>query len=222
MQDPKIAALMGQNPQAQAIQAAAYAHVNEDIAFQYRKQFEEQLGVQLPDTEDKAAPEVDNGVAKLIAMAAAKLSAKNASEAQQQKAQEASQDPLVQIQQQELEIKKQDAQTKAQKAQADIQNDQAKIEIDKMRIESTERIALITLEAKDSTAHKGLDIKHALEGHKLNMQHEHHGNQMDANLQQQNATTDFQQQQLQQQLQQQSEVGKDAPNAGASNESDRG
>ena len=121
MQDPKIAALMGQNPQAQAIQAAAYAHVNEHIAFQYRKQIEEQLGVQLPSTEDKAAPEVDDGVAKLIAMAAAKLSAKNASEAQQQKAKEAAQDPLVQIQQQELEIKKQAEQTKAQKTQADIE-----------------------------------------------------------------------------------------------------
>ena len=33
MQDPKIAALMGQNPQAQSIQAAAMAHVNEHLAF---------------------------------------------------------------------------------------------------------------------------------------------------------------------------------------------
>ena len=215
MQDPKIAALMGQNPQAQAIQAAAYAHVNEHIAFQYRKQIEEQLGVQLPGMEDKTAPEVDDGVAKLIAMAAAKLSAKNASEAQQQKAKEAAQDPLVQIQQQELEIKKQDTQIKAQKSQADIENDRAKIEVDKMRIESTERVALITLEAKDSTAHKGLDIKHALDGHKLNMTNAHHDNTIDLQRQNQNTQTDFQQQQLQQQLQQQKpEVSNDASNAG--------
>ena len=52
MQDPKIAALMGQNPQAQSIQAAAMAHVNEHLAFEYRKQIEEQLGVQLPGVDE--------------------------------------------------------------------------------------------------------------------------------------------------------------------------
>jgi hypothetical protein len=48
------------------------------------------------------------------------------------------------------------------------------------------------------------------------MTNAHHGDQMDANLQQQNATTDFQQQQLQQQQQQQQkpEVSNDASNAG--------
>ena len=34
MQDPKIAQLIGQNPQAQLIQAAAMAHINEHIAFE--------------------------------------------------------------------------------------------------------------------------------------------------------------------------------------------
>jgi len=33
---------------AQTIQAAAMAHINEHIAFEYRKQLEEQLGVPSP------------------------------------------------------------------------------------------------------------------------------------------------------------------------------
>jgi hypothetical protein len=38
MQDPKLMQMMSQNPQAQMIQAAALAHINEHIAFEYRKQ----------------------------------------------------------------------------------------------------------------------------------------------------------------------------------------
>ena len=48
MQDPKIMQLVGQNPQAQAILAAAMAHVNEHIAFEYRRQMEQQMGIVLP------------------------------------------------------------------------------------------------------------------------------------------------------------------------------
>ena len=47
-QDPLLAQVMGQNPQAQVMQAALQAHVAEHVAFLYRNKIEEQLGVQLP------------------------------------------------------------------------------------------------------------------------------------------------------------------------------
>ena len=52
MQDPKIAQIMGQNPQAQTIQAAAVAHIMEHTAYQYRKEIEKQLGATLPPYQD--------------------------------------------------------------------------------------------------------------------------------------------------------------------------
>ena len=228
MQDPKIAALMGQNPQAQAIQAAAMAHVNEHIAFEYRKQIEEQLGVQLPSMDDDMSEEVEHEVSKLIALAAKKLSDKNTAETQQQQAQQASQDPLVQMQQQELQIKGQEVQIKAQKTQADIENDKAKLELEKMRIESTERIAGVQVGAKTSMEHKKIDSAERMEGvrigaqtaqagKQMDFQHKQHEDQTDSKHQQHNSQMDFNHKQLQQ-----SEVSNDASNAGTSNESDRG
>ncbi len=48
MQDPQIAAFVGQNPAAQQIMGALMAHIAEHIAFSYRQQVEAALGVPLP------------------------------------------------------------------------------------------------------------------------------------------------------------------------------
>jgi hypothetical protein len=141
MKDPKIMQMVGQNPQAGAIQAAALAHINEHVAFEYRKQLEEQLGVPLPKPDETLPEDIEFELSKVMAEAAKKLAAKSASEAQQEQAQQQQQDPIIQMQQQELQLKAQDLQIKQQKTQADIQADQARLELDKMRIESQERIA---------------------------------------------------------------------------------
>jgi hypothetical protein len=167
IQDPKIQQMIGQNPQAQAIQAAAMAHINEHIAFEYRRQIEEQLGVTLPDPEQQLPEEAEAQLAPLIAQAAQQLLTKNQGEVQQQQAQQQQQDPLIQMQQQELQIKQQEAQAKAQKMMADAQNDQAKLEIEKMRIESQERIAGAQLGVKAVAENKNLEVKQMIEGTKL-------------------------------------------------------
>jgi hypothetical protein len=56
MKDPKIMQLVGQNPQAQAMQAAMMAHINEHIAYEYRKQMEMQMGLELPFHPDETDP----------------------------------------------------------------------------------------------------------------------------------------------------------------------
>jgi hypothetical protein len=55
IQNPKIQQLMQMNPQAQAIMAAAMAHINEHIAFEYRKQVEMAMGMPLPDRRAEQA-----------------------------------------------------------------------------------------------------------------------------------------------------------------------
>jgi hypothetical protein len=170
MQDPKILQMVGQNPQAQAIQAAAMAHINEHVAFEYRKQLEEQLGVPLPKPDETLPEDIEFELSKVMAEAAKKLSAKSASEMQQQQAQQQQQDPIIQMQQQELQLKAQDLQIKQQKTQADIQVEQARLELDKMRIESQERIAGAQLGANAMMENKQLEAKQLLEGTKIGVE----------------------------------------------------
>jgi hypothetical protein len=148
MEDPKIQQMIGQNPKAQEIQGAIMAHMNEHIAYAYRKQIEEQLGVELPSPEESIPKELEMDISKAVALAAQQLLQKNQAEAQQQQAQQTAQDPLVQMQQQELQLKQQEVQIKAQKAQADIEIDKAKLQVDIMRIQSEERKAGASLGLK--------------------------------------------------------------------------
>jgi hypothetical protein len=151
MQDPKLAQVMGQNPQAQSIMAAANAHVMEHLAFEYRKQIEQKLGVNLPpppqavlaglDYNDMDTgylpPEVEVQISQMSALAAQQLLQKNQSEAQQQQAQQQMQDPLVQMQMQELQIKQQQVQMDAQLKQAELQMKQQQFQMD-MQIQQAE------------------------------------------------------------------------------------
>jgi hypothetical protein len=120
MKDPKLAAVMGQNPQAQALQAAGMAHIMEHVAFAYRNQIEQQLGAALPSPEDNIKPEIEVQLSRLVAQAAQQLLQKNSGEMAQQQAQQQAQDPLIQMQQQELQIKAQEAVTKEKKVVGDL------------------------------------------------------------------------------------------------------
>jgi hypothetical protein len=137
MQDPKMAAMIGQNPMAQQIQAAAMAHINEHMAFEYRKQIELQLGASLPTEEEneKMDPAIAAKVAQMAAVAAQRLLKQNQAQAAQQQAQQQAQDPLVQMQQQELAIKQQDSATRAAKVQADAQFKAKQLALEEMRLQ---------------------------------------------------------------------------------------
>ena len=134
IQDPKIAAMVGQNPQAQTIMGAAMAHVMEHVAFQYRKEIEKQLGVALPpmpdaDKDENFLPEqVEIQVSQLAAQAAGKLLQKDLAEAKAQQIAQQQQDPLLQMQMMELQIKQQELALKAQQMQVEAQMQQAEIQ----------------------------------------------------------------------------------------------
>ena len=164
MQDPKILALLQQNPMAQQMQASMAAHISEHLGFEYRRQIEEQLGMELPPQVDESgeetpmSPEVETRLAPLLAQAAKQLLQKNQAEAQQEQAQKQAQDPLVQMQQQELQLKAQDLQRKAAKDQADAALKASQQQIERDRILS-----------QQSTEDKRIQSKQELEDKRIRM-----------------------------------------------------
>jgi hypothetical protein len=183
LQDPKIAASMGQNPQGQALIAAAQAHIMEHTAFQYRANIEKMLGAQLPppadDSKDEDAPqlppEVEAQIAQLAAQAASKLLQKDQAEAQAQQAQQQQQDPLIQMQQQELQIKQSDVQRKAQKDQTDAQLKAQKQQQD-MQIKEAE----LQLRAQENQIRTAVELQKHTDTHTSQMQLE--GNRLGADI----------------------------------------
>ena len=148
MQDPKIQQLVGQNPNAQQMQAAMQAHINEHIAYEYRKQMEQTMGIELPfhpdeDDADECTmpPEVEIRVSQLAAQASQVLLQRDRNEIAAMQAQQAQQDPIVQMQQQELQIKQQEVAIKEKKLIADAAAKADQLEIERQRIQSQEAIA---------------------------------------------------------------------------------
>jgi len=169
-QDPKIRELVGQSPNAGVVQATMEAHIAEHLAFEYRKQLEEQLGAPLPKPDEVLPEDTEVELSRLVARAAQQLLQKDTAEAKQQQIQKQEEDPLIQMQQQELQIRQMEAQAKAQKMQADTALEQAKLELEKLKIDSQERIAGAKIGAEAVNQQKELDAKEFIEGTKLGAQ----------------------------------------------------
>ena len=130
IQDPMIAARMGQNPMAQQIMGALQAHIAEHLGFVYRKQIEERLGVPMPNPEEEIPQEMEVELSRMVAQASQQLLQIHQTQAAQQQAQQQAQDPLIQMQQQELQLKQQELQIKQQKSQADAALAQQRLQLD--------------------------------------------------------------------------------------------
>lgn len=180
MQDPKIMQIVGQNPQAQALQAAMMAHINEHVAFEYRRQIEEQMGMVLPGEEQQKnlSSEQADQIAIMAAQASKQLLQRNQQEAAQQQAQQQMQDPVVQMQQQELQIKQQELQLKAQKQQIDAAAKADQLEIEKARIEAQKEIAAMQVSATAAAARDKLAKQQELEGVRIGVDAAKHRAQM--------------------------------------------
>jgi hypothetical protein len=134
MQDPMVAQMIGQSPMAQQMSAAIMAHIAEHMAFAYRQQVEEQLGVPLtpPDAELDENTEVQ--LSRLVAQASQQLLQSNMGKAQQAQAQQMAQNPQLQMAQAELQLRAQELQRKEQDSQRDFQIAQEKIRLERERI----------------------------------------------------------------------------------------
>ena len=158
MQDPMIAAQIGQNPMAQKMQASAMAHIAEHLAFLYRRKVEEQIGVPLPAPDTSLPEDVEVQVSRLVAQGAAQLLQLNLSKAQQQQAQQQAQDPLVQMQQAELQLKGQAEQTKAQKIQADIELGKARLELENKRIDMQAELDMARMQNQEKITNQKIQV----------------------------------------------------------------
>lgn len=169
MQNPKIAMMIGQNPQAQMMQAAMMAHISEHVGFEYRKQIEQQLGAVLPTEEQNKnlPPEVAAQIAQAVAKASQALLQRDQQEAQQQQAQQQMQDPVLQMQMQELQIKMKELELKAQKQQIDAVEKADRIRIEEERIAAQKEIAAMQVGATSAAAKDKLSKQMQLEGMKI-------------------------------------------------------
>jgi hypothetical protein len=169
LQNPKIMGLIGQTPQGQALVAAMMAHINEHLAYAYRKEIEQTVGLLLPteEQEKNMAPEVAAQVAQLAAQASTRMTQQAQSQAAQQQAQQQAQDPLVQMQQQELQIKMQELQLKQQKQQIDAAAKADQLRIEESRIAAQKEIAAMQVGATAAAAKDKLQKHQLLEGTRI-------------------------------------------------------
>ena len=184
MQDPQVAQMIGQNPQAGAIMAALQAHLAEHTAFKYRKQMEEKIGAPLPPPNEQLPEDIEVTLAQVMAKAGTQLSQANQQQAAQAAAQQQMQDPTFQLQQQELAIKQAEVQRKSQKDQVDAQlrmaeqerktqkdavdaaidAQQLKLDRQELEIEAEKEGMKLAIDNRDKDDKLGVELAKILEG----------------------------------------------------------
>ena len=189
IQNPHIQQIMKMNPQAQAIMAAAAAHINEHVAFEYRKQIEQAMGMPLPteDQNKQTPPELADKIAMLAAQASQQILQQAQQQAQNQQAQQKMQDPVVQMQQQELQLRQQDLQLKAQKQAADAAAKADQIRVEEARIAAQKEIAAMQVGATAAAARDKLNKNQEAEGARMGIDVAKHRAQMAMQQAQQSA-----------------------------------
>ena len=180
IQNPQIQQLMQMNPQAQAIMAAAMAHINEHIGFEYRRQIEEAIGMPLPSEENNkhTPPEVADQIAVMVAQASQQLMQQAQQQAAQQQAQQQAMDPVLQMQQQELQLRMEDLKLKQQKQQIDAAAKADQIRVEESRIEAQKEIAAMQVGAQAAAARDKADKQQQTEGVRLGLDAAKHKAQM--------------------------------------------
>ena len=161
MEDPTIAAAIGQNPQGKQIMAAIQAHIAEHTAFLYRQQIEEKLGVPLPPPDAELPEEIEIQLSRMIAEGGKQVTQQSKQQQAQKQAEEKAKDPVLQLQQKEMQIKEQEVQRKAQKDQTDAQAKQAEAQRKAMKDQSDAQLAQQKLQLEGQLAQMKMQIEQA-------------------------------------------------------------
>lgn len=170
LNDPMTAQIIGQNPMANQITASLQAHIAEHYGFKYRLMVEQQLGAPLPKPDEELPEEYEIQISRLVAQASQQVLLQNQQQAAQQKAMEQAQDPIIQMQMQELAIKGQEVQRKAQKDQTDAELRAAQLALEKERIETQAEIEGNKLGAKIAKDKEELAAKTEADGTRLGVE----------------------------------------------------
>ena len=167
IQDPQIQKLVGQSPNAQAMMAAMAAHISEHLAFAYRKRIEDAAGVPYPEPDAEMDEGTELDISRLAAAASQKVLQQSQQQAAQQQAQQQAQDPIVQMQQQELQLKQKEVELKEKKMLVDAAEAKDKLDIERERIAAQERIAGLQVGAKIATDKAKMSSQQEAEGLRL-------------------------------------------------------
>jgi len=148
------------------------------LAFQYRREIEEELGVQLPPLGEALPEDIELRLSKLVAEAAGRVLGKDQAEMQQKEIQERMEDPVVQMQEKELQIREAEVYRKAEenatKVAADLAKAEERAKIDRERMATQERIAGARIgadvakeQAKEAQEDRKVSANQRLEGARL-------------------------------------------------------
>ena len=142
--DPKMLAIMQNSPKAKEIEAALSAHVLEHLGFKYRREIENELGVELPPLELPLPKEIEVRLSALVAEAGSRLLGRDVAEMQLKEQMEKMEDPVVKQQNRQLDIDESKVaskmQTDAARIAADLKKAALRAEVDRERISSAEMI----------------------------------------------------------------------------------
>jgi hypothetical protein len=163
MQDPLVAKLIGQNPQAQAIMQAMQAHIAEHVGYAYRMKIEAALGVQLPAPDQEMPQDIEKEMSKMMAMAAPQVLAQSKAMMAQQQAQQQAQDPIIQMQMQELQLKEREVAVKEKKVAVDAATKADEIQLKEQQLAINAAAKADELDDK----RKDTAVRNQIEGFKL-------------------------------------------------------
>jgi hypothetical protein len=165
-QNPEIMQIVQQSPKAPTILAAASDYVNQHLTMQFRKQVEQEMGVELPPEGEPLPADVEKRISALVAEAAQRVLGTSQQRAEQERIEQQRQDPLIQMKEREVAIKEGELQRKAQEGQAKLELEAAKAanrdEIERERISTQAEIAGARIgqaTASDLLANKQLEDK---------------------------------------------------------------
>ena len=170
MQDPTIAALIGQNPNAAQIQGAMMAHVAEHVGYAYRRRIEQQLGTTLPPEDEKLPVQIELALSAMMAKAANQVLQQSQQQAQAAQAQQQAQDPVVQMQMKELEIKERDLMLREKRLAMDAAAKADELDIRETDVSGRLQLEAMKLQAQmaDTQSQRALD--ELTEGVKIGVQ----------------------------------------------------
>lgn len=168
MQDPLMQQMMGQNPQAPMIQQAMMAHLAEHLGFAYRNKIQEALGADLPMPDEKMDPAVEVQLSRLVAQAAPIVLQNSQGQAAQQaaaaQAQQNQQDPVIQMQMQELQLKMQELELKKQKLALDAATQADKLDLEKEKVSAQFELEGLKLGMKSQQDQERMVADNEIEG----------------------------------------------------------
>jgi hypothetical protein len=170
MQDPMMAQVMGQNPQAQQMQAAMMAHISEHVGFLYRQKIEEQMGVALPPEDEKLPPQYELALSQMMAQAAQQVLQQNQAQAAQQQAQQQMQDPVVQMQMQELQLRAKELEIKEKQLQIDATSKADELELRKQEIEGRLELEAMKVGANIKHQQATIEAKQTADGVRMGIE----------------------------------------------------